>query len=139
MLPVKRKANKVKKRFFNYLVLTNSQNIALSKRTANDIWQGLYEFPLIESGKLLDSEEFIQAAHEKGFIAIGDFVFMHEVNLPKHQLSHQQIFSRFFIGFCKDLKPEFESIPIERLHEYPVSRMIDKFLENKPDFISKKS
>lgn len=59
LLPIKLKANKVKKRYFNFLVFvsTNRKTI-LEKREGKGIWQNLYQFPLIESDKSLDYKKF---------------------------------------------------------------------------------
>ena len=56
-LPVKDKKIKLKKRFFNYLVLVSSdEKTILNLREGKGIWQGLYEFPLVESEKTIDKE-----------------------------------------------------------------------------------
>ncbi len=47
-LPVKKVAIKVKNRHFNYFVIEQNEAIILQKRTEKDVWQHLYEFPLLE-------------------------------------------------------------------------------------------
>lgn len=47
-LPVKSKKLAKRERFFHYLVLTHAGDTLLRKRTKKDIWQHLYEFPMIE-------------------------------------------------------------------------------------------
>ncbi|MEO8068831.1 MAG: A/G-specific adenine glycosylase, partial [Flavobacteriales bacterium] len=50
-LPVKVKKQVVRVRYFNYLVLRSPKGIFLHQRSGKDIWQGLWEFPLIETGR----------------------------------------------------------------------------------------
>jgi A/G-specific adenine glycosylase len=47
-LPVKKRKLKVKERHFNYFVILQDDKILMRQRTGKDIWQGLYEFLLIE-------------------------------------------------------------------------------------------
>ncbi|MCU0371008.1 MAG: A/G-specific adenine glycosylase, partial [Bacteroidales bacterium] len=52
-LPVIKKVKDLSLRYFNYLVILNRQGkynyTWLKKRTGNDIWKNLYDFPLIET------------------------------------------------------------------------------------------
>ncbi|MDE7123082.1 MAG: A/G-specific adenine glycosylase, partial [Alistipes sp.] len=52
--PVKRKRAVVRERWFNYLHLTCRGRVVLCRRGAGDIWQGLWEFPMIETGGPVD-------------------------------------------------------------------------------------
>ena len=44
LYPFKSKKNKVKKRQFNFFVITDGKFIYLEKRIKNDIWKNLYQF-----------------------------------------------------------------------------------------------
>lgn len=87
-LPVKTKVKKNKIRFFNYIVIEHKQQIMIQQRTKRDIWQGLYEFPLIEKEKLLSKNEVAQLVGIESDIKQSDAF--------KHILSHQIIHARFF-------------------------------------------
>jgi A/G-specific adenine glycosylase len=53
-LPVKSKKIVRSKRYFTYcLISDNAQNIWIQQRQNNDIWQSLYEFPMIETQNAL--------------------------------------------------------------------------------------
>ena len=55
VLPVKKGRQKIKKRYFNYLVVHSENNrTILVQRKLKGIWQKLYEFPLIESKNKVD-------------------------------------------------------------------------------------
>ena len=59
-LPVKEKKIKVRNRYFNFMVIkTADEKTILSERKGKGIWQGLYQFPLLESDKIIDKEELI--------------------------------------------------------------------------------
>src|SRR5262245_24307425 len=48
-LPVKEKKISIRKRWFYYFIIGNKDQSAIVQRTAKDIWQELYEYPLIET------------------------------------------------------------------------------------------
>lgn len=50
-LPVKAGKAVVKPRYFNYLHIHCRGVNLLARREAKDIWQNLYEYPLIETGQ----------------------------------------------------------------------------------------
>ena len=97
-LPVKEKKIKVRKRYFNFLVVkTDDQSTILSERKGKGIWQGLYQFPLIESEKtsirneLVSSEEFIKLFPNETTISLFN---KKEI---VHKLSHQHLHTQFWI------------------------------------------
>lgn len=47
--PVKKKKIKVRDRYFNYLVITDNDRLAMKMRADKDIWSGLYDYVLIET------------------------------------------------------------------------------------------
>ena len=55
-LPVKAGVTRTRDRFFNYLHIATAKGLFLRQRTGKDIWQGLWELPLIESEKPLSAK-----------------------------------------------------------------------------------
>jgi A/G-specific adenine glycosylase len=53
-LPVKAHRTQVADRYFNYINVRTRDSLLLHKRTADDIWKGLYELPLIETDGEID-------------------------------------------------------------------------------------
>jgi len=135
MLPFKSKNSKARKRFFNYILLTNVTKLAIRKRAENDIWKGLYEFPMIEKASLLDPEEMLVETNLDESLN-PRLIKVYDLN--KHILSHQHIYSRFFHIEVDHLPSSYQQISSDQLHQYPVSRMIEKFLEAGPKYLSKK-
>ncbi len=56
-LPVKEKTLQRKTRWFTYFIFEHQQKVLVQQRTAKDIWQNLFEFYLLETGKQLPWEE----------------------------------------------------------------------------------
>lgn len=98
--PVKLKKTKVRKRDLNYLVLAHDGNILMRKRTAKDIWQGLFDFP--ESTDH-ESEDFSEPI--------------------THLLSHQRLSVRFAYREVK--KDQFEEFArMYDSHPYSLEQIV---------------
>lgn len=129
LLPVKAGKTKVRERHFNYLHIQTKRGIYVQRRNGKDIWQGLYELPLVESTKALTRkplEEVLMKRSGKGWKAIsrGEEV--------KHVLSHQVIRAVFWKvdapkGFCGGAG--WERVPLRKLKELAVPRLIERWLE----------
>lgn len=125
-LPIKLKKNKVKQRFFNYLVFIDNQNFtSLNKRTEKDIWQGLYEFPLIETNNNFSKEEIINEIKKQG-ISFSE-IHLSNVNPIIHKLSHQHINTQFWIIKTNEILKN--KVDIEEVTNFPVSALTANFIK----------
>jgi A/G-specific adenine glycosylase len=131
--PVKLAKLKVTARYFNYLVIRIKGKIYLHKRSDNDIWKNLYDFPCIESEnpmtveEVINSEEFIQLIENKPFTLVKSSPTF------THKLTHRTILAQFI-----EIKLEEELLHIETkdlfltperdLENYPIPRLIDLYL-----------
>ena len=122
--PLKSKKTKVRKRYFNYLIFSNEQEVVLEKRTQKDIWQHLYEFPLVESlGEDINGTiEEISSIFDQKPHKVSDSM--------KHVLSHQHVYCRFYHFDNIPLKLQSKKILKEDIENYPLPRLIDRYLEN---------
>ncbi|HSP11700.1 MAG TPA: A/G-specific adenine glycosylase [Salegentibacter sp.] len=128
-LPVKLKKTKIKKRYFNYLVFSSEENkTLLQQRKGKGIWEGLYEFPLIETDDPVKARAFIseEEIREKTGVSAGEIILYNEKPVV-HKLSHQHIFTHFWMVSSASLP--LEGIPIEKVKNYPVPVLIQNFLE----------
>lgn len=123
-LPVKKKPAVVITRNFNYFINSNFNQIQIKQRTEKDIWQNLYEFPLIETEIKISQTRLEKKLKTKVSLA-ADYI---------HKLSHRNINASFWV--VNDLKPEylpsstgFIQTNIDELHKFPVSRLIDRFIK----------
>ncbi len=134
LLPIKSKKIKVKDRFFNYLVVEFNQSVFIQKRTAKDIWQNLFEFPLIETDKILTQKELLNHPQFTKLFEGIEIVEVQTVNKPfRHVLTHRIINAQFFKIKISDKSIEFENyieVLISNLQTYPVSRLIELYLES---------
>jgi A/G-specific adenine glycosylase len=94
-LPVKEKKTSIKKRWFYYLVLQHNDETAIIQRTAKDIWQQLYEFPLMEVNAETELKTVLSDAEQKGFLPKDNYSIITVSGLHKQQLSHQLITGQF--------------------------------------------
>ena len=132
-LPVKANKIKVRHRFFNYLYLRHEESIFLEKREANDIWQNLYQLPLIESAKLLTIEELISGEQFRSLFNNRTIVIDSIGREIIHLLSHQKLHVRFIEISLEHhpLYPEWIKIAPQALAEYPIPKLINNFLMEK--------
>lgn len=129
-LPVKATKTKVRERFFNYFYIEYQDKIFIQKRTEKDIWQNLFEFPLLESDRLLEANEIVD---NELFASLCNIEVSSVTPTFKHILSHQRIFARFFTVRIYE-KNIFLNNLIEirkdELDNFAVSRLTSLFLEN---------
>lgn len=128
VLPVKLKTIKVKKKYFNFIViLSKNKKTILEKREGKGIWQNLYQFPLIETAKSseditteLDSLEVLKNTTY-------DISLYNEKPLV-HKLSHQHLYTKFWvISLDNNLK---EGVLFKNIREYPVPILLSNFIES---------
>ena len=121
--PVKTKRGKVKDRYFTYLIFLDNDRTFLQKRVAKDVWQHLFQFPLIESQEPLDPAEIITRAG-----AVPDFL-SEEIT---HVLSHQKIHARFAIikQAAENIGTDWIMVNVSDIANYPLPRLIDRYLES---------
>lgn len=135
-IPFKKKKTAKRARYFNYLVVEIGSKILMRKRRERDIWNGLFEFYLIETDREL-TFDLLQLPEE--LIDHRDkWVVEYETGIVKHVLSHQNIMSRFIkIGFGPEYNfyasawPGFRPYSLKEIEELPKPILIDKYLGGK--------
>lgn len=132
-LPVKQKAAPLRKRYLYYFLLISPDGFTyLQRRTENDIWKGLYEFPLLEAEKPLGNTGLMKRmlAESWGQPLEGLQAEVSEEII--HKLSHQELHVRFYtFRLKKKLKIKNSAIfdvRTDALESYAIPRVIDRFL-----------
>lgn len=127
-LPVKLKKTKIKNRHLHYLVFRSSDHkTIIQRRTGKGIWQGLYQFPLLEGefdfNRFRESEPFLKA------IAPYKVKTAYQYNTTPiiHKLSHQHLHTVFWIIDVEKL--DDNAISIETIGSYPVPVLISNFID----------
>ena len=132
-LPVKSGKTVVKPRYFNYLYIHGQGMTLLFKRTGNDIWRNLYEFPLIETERAVTWEELSgMAVFQELFDGIEKVEITREYVAKKHVLSHRVIYPVFYeirVDSFSEGMEKYLKVPDDRVGEYAVSRLIQSYLE----------
>lgn len=129
-IPRKKKATSKKHRYMYYAVLFDINNMScIRKRTPGDIWQGLYDFPLLETKKRLDHTPALSAFgfNEKPHSCLPSREYV-------HVLTHQKLHVRFLFfklsGELQNLDTGFLKLPFEAITTYPLPRLIDLYLND---------
>ena len=127
-LPVKRHKTKTRDRYFHYLYLIYNNETWLRRRPAGDIWEGLYEFPLIETDGPMDLAALSQNATYRRWLAkAGALRFFQPLTDVKHVLSHQVLHASFY-GIELERAPEglegYLRIPLAEFERYAIPRLI---------------
>ncbi len=126
--PVKKKKNKIRNRYFNYLVVNCNEQTILKQRKGKGIWEGLFEFPLIETKQSIDVEALI---HHKQFTSL----FTNETKIKLynskeiiHKLSHQHLYTKFWIIYTDMVKEKLTSW--KTIKTCPVPVLVNNFLND---------
>ena len=137
LLPIKSKKIKKKTRYFNYLVVDFKESVLVRKRIEKDIWQNLYEFPLIETNGIAEKDALIQ--HEVWKKCVGNSKFeISRISKPFQQsLTHRKIVATFFeIRLNKDFSnknfEKYDYIKTDRknLSTFAFPKIIDLYLRD---------
>jgi A/G-specific adenine glycosylase len=93
-LPVKLRAADKRIRHLNYFLCTDGDRLLVKRRTQSDIWQHLYDFPMLERTEeaVLDDPDFIETVQKQ----FGNTVVITPLTKMKHLLTHQIIYVQFF-------------------------------------------
>ena len=110
----------------NYIVISTNKKIILKKRTGNDIWKNLYDFPLIEG----NHSKLEQITNKKKFILLTKKLktpikFIKLVT-AKHQLSHQILNIKFWLFFSEESFKN--SFSIMEITNFPKPVVISDFI-----------
>ncbi len=135
--PVKTPKKAATVRHLNYLVISFIQNqeefILMRKRTGNDIWKNLYDFPCIETEAAADIEQLLEKCNERGLFGGFPFTVKQVSEEYIHQLSHRRLLARF-IRIAVEGTPEGDenitAVALHHIARLPLPRLIDLYLAN---------
>lgn len=135
-LPIKGKRIIPRDRFFYYFMISHQGDTFIKKRTNRDIWHSLYEFPMVEQSKLLNSEELVKMVSGVELFQGAEAVVLHVSDAIKHKLSHLNIWATFIILEIDKptyiLLSNYIKLPVNQLHNYSLPRLIDSYMAAEP-------
>ena len=120
---------------FNFLILKQEEEVLLQKRTQKDIWQNLYQFPLVETTAIINKEELLKNADFQQIIQDHSFSIT-KISKPfKQQLTHQKIIAVYWeIAINLDSLPipaNFLRINQKNIPNFAFPKIIDWYLKDK--------
>jgi A/G-specific adenine glycosylase len=129
-LPVKEGKMIRKTRWFNYLVVENDNKIYVRKRGANDIWENLYEFILLESEQKLTAENIKKTALFKEVFKKNGAELIRVSKIYRQHLTHQTIEGSFIqVKTKKALLPgSYKAVSFKKLAKLPFPKFITGYL-----------
>ena len=133
-LPVKRKKAPPRHRYFTFLHIQQQDLIYIQQRKQKDIWQGLYQFPLIESPEPLTVEHL--EAHPDWVKILGPSPASFGAYSSEyiHKLTHQTLHSHFVhLQIEKEstwLLENCQKIHINYLDNFGIPRLLERYLSD---------
>lgn len=91
--PVKKEKKKPRDRFFTFIHFRSRGKTWIEKRGDSEIWKGLYQFPLLETDMLPQTDELPRLIQSR--FGLKKKSLMTISPLVKHLLSHQKLHIRF--------------------------------------------
>lgn len=131
-LPVKTKKAAKRSRFFTYLFL-EFEGEAIIEQRKSGIWQGLFQFPLLERSKLPDLKSLLQDSEFQKWVK-SDFEIIAQSALKPHQLSHQSLHIqvlRLRLGRKFILPKGYKWEQVQALGELAFPRPLRQYLDEK--------
>lgn len=128
-LPVKLNKLKIRKRFFNYLLIKDADLILMHKRGAGDIWTNMYQLPLIETEELMEPHHVLDLPAAKPFLS--DNTNIKAISaVHKHVLTHQHLYVRFIEldGFKNKPPDDYFFIEVKKIKNLALPQIIFIFL-----------
>ena len=133
--PVKTKKKSPTVRHLNYLVISFTKNkeefVLMRKRTGNDIWKNLYDFPCIETENAADTASVLDQCENQKMFGGYPFIVKHVSGEYIHILSHRRLLAKFIrieiLGIPKPVDPVI-AVRRDLMGELPIPRLIDRYL-----------
>lgn len=133
-LPKKSKKQKTKEVFIQYYVVQSGDEILLRKRITQGIWKNLFDFPDNESNSPFDTDapnNFMSSTYpdvQVQSIEAGPH-FTHILSHRKMQVQFVRIYTA---NLPTQLSDDLRRINVSELQDFPVSRLVEKFLHTTP-------
>ena len=141
-LPVKSHRTHVRQRHLIYIMVCDADHLLLRRRGKGDIWEGLYDMPLIESPGPRDAGSIMEEPWVRTLLASGARLTLRASGL-RHQLTHQTLLTDFYELLLPGRLDtwmthhaaeagltDYQCIPRSRLDHYGMSRLMLQLLSH---------
>lgn len=140
VLPVKQKRTKKRSRYFQYLVLEAGGQVWLHQRREKDVWQGLYEFVLLETDRAdVSWEELLKQSAWPDWLPVSELTLQRRSQSFRQTLSHQYIHATFWevaLGVEVQTPPPFRKTDRQNLRSFAFPKVIDWYLSDKSLYLN---
>lgn len=134
-LPVKSKKIIRSERFFNYFDVHSEEKTWIKRREEKDIWQHLYEFPLIETTKILTQAEIEEEINRQSLFGENKYTIRQASAPIRHQLTHRTVIGIFWEVKISEpsatLSEDYLLVERKNLSNFAFSRLIVLYFQNK--------
>ena len=131
-MPIRTAKVQTANRYFTYIYVRQGGYTWLRRRPAGDIWQGLYELPMLETSQEITMQELKKTDFWKKYF--GRKTPRLVQGPVKHVLSHRVIYAWFYeveLAAEKNLPATFIKVPVKDVKKYAFPRLVQKFLADK--------
>ncbi|HWD87007.1 MAG TPA: A/G-specific adenine glycosylase [Mucilaginibacter sp.] len=128
-LPKKLKTVKVRDRYFNYLLVTDGDQVLMRKRDDTDIWANMYDLPLIETPSYIAPENVTKLLHTHNPLS-DTFRILACYPEKLHLLTHQRIHTQFIHVENQAIKLEqkYFFIEVKNIKMLALPKILNLFL-----------
>ena len=113
--------------------MQSENGILIGQRTGKDIWQHLFEFPLIETARPISPARLMESPSWNQLFMNSQVKPVRVSKIIRHILTHQVIHAKFYHmdNFPDDniIKSSFQEVPLSAIGKYPVPKLIENYLE----------
>ena len=133
-LPMKEGKTKRRDRYFDYVHLVRGDGAAVfQRRGPKDIWQGLYDFPLVEGATGFAERPQVEDALAQ--LSLKRATLARVSQPTKHVLSHQDIYARFWRyetgdGAGVELAEHWFWRKPDELEQLGLPRLVERYLDD---------
>jgi len=133
-LPVKTKNIQKKQRFLYYFIVESpGDKLYIRERTGKDIWEGLYEFILLETNKTTAPEDALRSDFIRQLFEGQALTVKYISRVYRQELSHQTLRGQFITVSLKKPLPglkDYLLVPKSALTEYAFPKFINAWLQD---------
>lgn len=131
ILPVKIQKLSKKDRYLNYIIFEYGGKVWMKKRPEGDVWQGLFDFYLLETGGSVD-KSFLKKKLKSFVEASADLSHLRSI---KHLLSHQRLHASFYLCALKkrpgkNLWKQGEFVTLQQAGRLPKPVIVERILSD---------
>ena len=115
------------------MVILYNGRTYIRQRLGKDIWEQLYEFPMIETGKALSFPGLAKLSKWSELFEGQEIQVLKTSSNYKHQLTHQEINARFYMLVPLELRsfslPDSIRIRADELADFPLPTLIARTMK----------